>query len=168
MSWQKQLDQRLAGCCKLAVLGAGSELCGDDAAGMLLVQRLQEAGPPPELLPLAGSTAPECFTGQIKAYQPDLVLLVDAAFVGHQVGDISLIEAADVRSISFSTHMLPFNVLIDYLRQEAGIETLILGIQPGETEFATAPCSRIQAAAEEIAAYLLRKFPPQPDKSSNL
>jgi len=161
MSWQEQLDRHLSSCVKVAVLGAGSELCGDDAAGMLLVQRLVEAGAPPALLPLAGSTAPENFTGQIKAFRPDLLLLVDAAFVGGEIGDISLIKADQVKSVSFSTHMLPFTVMIDYLRQETGLETLILGIQPGETEFATAPCGRICSAVEELAAYLLGRFPPQ-------
>jgi len=161
MSWQEQLDRRLAGCAKVAVLGAGSELCGDDAAGMLLIQCLLEAGVPPALLPLAGSTAPENFTGQIKAYGPDLLLLVDAAFVGGEIGDISLIAADQVKSVGFSTHLLPFSVLIDYLRQETGLETLILGIQPGQTEFATEPCGRICAAVEELAAYLLDRFPPQ-------
>ena len=160
--WQTQLDQALAGCAKLAVLGAGSELCGDDAAGMLLAAGLQAAGPNPALLALAGSTAPENFTGLVKSYQPDLLLLVDAAFVGSQVGEIRLIDAAEVKSFSFSTHMLPFTVLIDYLRRETGVETLILGIQPGQTEFATEPSAGIKAAVAEVAGSLLAKFPPKP------
>lgn len=152
------MTDALADCQRLAVLGAGSVLCGDDAAGMLLAERLQEAGPGPRLLPLAGSTAPENFTGLIKEYAPDKLLIVDAAFIGLPVGEMAMIDPAEVKGVSFSTHMLPFTVLIDYLAQETGVATLILGVQPGQTEFATEPGPAIVAAMEELAALLLDRF----------
>lgn len=158
MNWREQLQPRLRSVRRLAVLGAGSVLCGDDAAGMLLAERLQ-AHPRHDLLALAGSTAPENFTGQIKDFAPELLLIVDAAFIGREVGEIALIEADQVKGVSFSTHMLPFTVLIDYLRRETGIETLIVGIQPGPTEFATEPGPLIVAAAEQLADFLLGFYP---------
>lgn len=44
MSWQKELEQHLIAKKKVAVLGAGSELCGDDAAGMLVAAEIKKTG----------------------------------------------------------------------------------------------------------------------------
>ena len=70
MSWQDELAGYMAGASKTVVLGAGSVLCGDDAAGMLVVELIQKAiGENTDcLLPLAGSTAPENFSGVIRDY----------------------------------------------------------------------------------------------------
>lgn len=152
MTWQEQLRQELAGCSRLAVLGAGSILCGDDAAGMLLIERLRELLPPDgSSLLLAGSTAPENFTGPIRDYRPDLLLLADAAHLDLPVGAIGFIPADAVDEAGFSTHMLPLGVTLNYLAAETGCRVLIVGVQPGATEFASDPCPAVLAAVEELA-----------------
>ena len=78
---------------KVAVLGAGSILCGDDAAGMLVAQKLRQvAAGNPRILALEGSTAPENFTGVIRAYHPDLLILVDAAYIEGEQGAVELLS----------------------------------------------------------------------------
>lgn len=151
-SWQDCLCRRLSACGRVAILGAGSELCGDDAAGMLLIEELRTRPLDKErVLLLAGSTAPENFTGPIRDYAPELLLLVDAAHIGGRVGDIALIEDRAIRGLDFSTHMLPFGVMLDYISQETGAEVAVVGIQPGNTEFATAPAPEIIAAVRNLA-----------------
>ena len=40
--WSLDLQKLLKNSHRIAVLGAGSELCGDDAAGMLVAHKLKE------------------------------------------------------------------------------------------------------------------------------
>lgn len=156
MSWQIELKRLAEGQGRIAVLGAGSVLCGDDAAGMLLVELLQERiAEDSALLPLAGSTAPENFTGVLRDYQPGLILLVDAAFMGGTVGEIRFLNADNIKGINFSTHMLPLNVLADYLRQETRAEVAVIGIQPGATDFDTEACPAVKDACLRLAEAIL-------------
>jgi hydrogenase 3 maturation protease len=122
---------------RIAVLGAGSELLADDAAGVMitdeLIRRFGEK--PGRFLFLSGSTAPECFTGEIKKFSPDLLLIIDAADMGLAPGELRSIDPAQVSGVSFSTHMLPLKVMLEYLQKETGCRTAIIGIQPGSLDF---------------------------------
>ena len=159
MSGQTQLQELGSSCRKIAVLGAGSVLCGDDAAGMLVVELLQAgAGENEALLALPGSTAPENFTGVLRDYQPDLLLLVDAAFMEGELGEIRFLDAADIKGINFSTHMLPLSVLVDYLRQETAAQVAVIGIQPGAMDFDSEPSEEIRRSCQELAAAILALF----------
>lgn len=160
MEWRDQLEKRLVAASRLAVLGVGSELCGDDAAGMVLIERLRALLPDDgSVLLIAGSTAPENFTGVIRAYAPDLLLLVDAAQVGGAVGDIRCCAPEEIDGMGCSTHMLPLHVMLDYLAAETGCSVLVLGIQPGKMEFATDPSPQMLAAVERLAAAIAASAP---------
>src|SRR5512136_714557 len=94
-SWQEKLQanlkrqQRPERAVRLAVLGIGHELYGDDAVGVWLAGRLNHIAAGYEnLLVIQGGSAPENFTGVLRKYQPDLVLLVDAALMGIRPGMI--------------------------------------------------------------------------------
>ena len=67
---------------KIAVLGVGSTLRSDDAAGMYFIELLESLVKKENVLLIAGSTAPENFTGVIKNFAPDILFIVDAAHVG--------------------------------------------------------------------------------------
>ena len=153
MSWQDELAGYMAGASKTVVLGAGSVLCGDDAAGMLVVELIQKAiGENTDcLLPLAGSTAPENFSGVIRDYQPDLVFLIDAAYMHGTVGEIRFLDPAQIKGIDFSTHMLPLSILADYLSRETKAQVALIGIQPASTDFDTPPCAAVQTSCQVLA-----------------
>ncbi len=157
--WRSELKSALAAADKVAVLGAGSVLCGDDAAGMIVAARLKEKGSGNDrLLALEGSTAPENFSGVIRDFQPDLMLLVDAAYIEGETGDIGLIDPDDIETaeLGLSTHMLPFKMLFSYLT--LGLENChikIVGIKPENVDFATEASPAVQSAAEELADWIL-------------
>ena len=147
------LREWLCGAKRLAVLGAGSVLKADDGAGVALVEHLQEAfsvAKHPGLLLCPGETAPENFSGKIKAFEPTHLLVVDAADLGKQPGHITEINPQDIGGPTFCSHMLPLRVMIDYLAAETGASILLLGIQPESIVF-DAPMS---VAAEDAVAWL--------------
>ena len=156
IGWQEQLKEMLTAAPRIAILGVGSELCGDDAAGMVLIERLRmQLAEDADCLLLAGSTAPENFTGMIRHFKPDLLLLVDAAHVGGEVGTMRCCDPAEIDGMGCSTHMLPLHVMLDYLSSETGCAVLVVGIQPGEMEFATSPCPEMLAAIDQLATTIV-------------
>lgn len=153
------LKERLKGVHKLAVLGAGSVLRADDAAGVRILENLLATLDPkkyPELLLCAGETAPENFSGKIRIFCPTHLLVIDAADVGQPPGAIVQINPQDVGGPTFCSHMLPLRVMIDYLTEETGAEITLLGIQYKSIKFDGEMTSEIQAAIDEVCCALSR------------
>ena len=134
---QELLEAVIGDATRVAVLGCGSLLRGDDAAGTEVALRLaalDDLGGSRGLA-FAGHVAPENLTGQIKVYAPDLLLVVDAIDSGTTPGSVSCIDKDAITGVSFSTHMLPLKIIVDYLGQETGADIVVLGIQTEGTEF---------------------------------
>ena len=125
---------------RVCILGVGTELCRDDAAGLLLIDRLSAQMNLPvgvaseRLLLISGGPAPENFTGVIRAFQPNLLVVVDAAFLELPAGSIQLLPEERAAGLSFSTHMLPLPMMLSYLKLECGCSVCLVGIQPATTE----------------------------------
>lgn len=145
------LRAQLKGATRIAVLGIGSEIRGDDRAGLLVVRLLQRRyGNTEHLRAYYGSTAPENLVGEIKRFRPSHLLLVDAADTGKPPGTIEIIPAQSVSGISASTHAFPVNVLADYMCQSIGCEVVLVGIQPQSLEFNEALTQDVVRAAREF------------------
>jgi hydrogenase 3 maturation protease len=119
---------------KYAVLGIGSTLRSDDAAGMYFIELLGDLIQKDDVLLIAGSTAPENFTGVIRDFAPDKLFIVDAAHMGLLPGEVKVVPACDIGGVTFSTHMLPLSVMLKYLESEAGCDVVFIGIQPDSTD----------------------------------
>ncbi|MGB8211950.1 MAG: hydrogenase 3 maturation endopeptidase HyCI [Anaerolineales bacterium] len=144
---------------RLAVVGIGHELCGDDAVGMRLAGMLRPyAAGQERLLVVEAGPAPENFTGPLRRFKPDLVLLVDAAQMSAEPGQIGWLDLPGTDGISASSHTLPLHILVSYLEAELGCRVALIGIQPEQT-FADAPLTgRVQAAAQEVVQALLESL----------
>ncbi len=116
--WQENLQADLKRLQKpdrpprLAVLGIGHELYGDDAVGVWLAGRLGRLAHSNEsLLAVQGGPAPENFTGTLRRFGPDLVLMVDAALMDLEPGKTGWLSWQDTTGFSASTHTLPLHLL---------------------------------------------------------
>ena len=147
---------------KLAIVGIGSDLRGDDIAGLLVIRALRSAlvRSKSKIIRLFdGGTAPENLTGEIVRFQPSHILLVDAAELGQKPGTVKLIEPETIGGMTFSTHVLPLSILADYLKRALPCRIIILGIQPGHTGFGTTPSRAISQAARRLARLILNAAP---------
>lgn len=149
------LSEKITPGEKIALLGVGSILRSDDGAGMNFIETLTEKIHVDNVLLIAGSTAPENFTGVIKDFAPKTLFVVDAAHMGLAVGEIGLIDESDVAGLSFSTHMLPLPIMFSYLKQETGCEIVCIGIQPENTEQGLGMCEKVRAASESLAGMFI-------------
>jgi hydrogenase 3 maturation protease len=102
-----------------------------------------------------GATAPENFTGEIKRFKPSHLLILDAADTSAKPGTIDLISPEVVGGVSFSTHMMPLKIMVDYMNQSIKCKTMIIGIQPKVLKFGSTPSKVVITSAKEVAQAIL-------------
>jgi hydrogenase 3 maturation protease len=116
---------------RLAIVGIGHELCGDDALGIVISQELETIFQNLDNVRVfAAGSAPENLCGALRRFAPDLLILIDAAHISEKPGTIRWIELEKIGGISASTHTIPLCILTDYLTAEIGCRVVLLGVQP--------------------------------------
>lgn len=150
-SWKALLQQWVTASKRLAIVGVGHELRGDDAAGLLVVRSVQSTA---GTLVVEAGPAPENVSSQLRSFAPDAILLIDAAQLGLSPGSIRWVEADNVSGLSASSHTLPLNLVMAFWQQTLGCQVALLGIQPTTTEFGAAPTPEVTAACHAMAVML--------------
>ena len=151
---------------RIALVGLGNELNGDDAAGVLVVREIKERlsttgggadSSASACLLIEGGTAPENYTGPLRRFQPDWVIMIDAAHLEEAPGSLAWIAWEEIGGMSASTHTLPPSMLARYLMQELGCRVALIGIQPEHLEFdepVSAPVAEaVKNLAQELAGW---------------
>ncbi len=144
------LKKKLKDAKKIAVLGIGSELRADDVAGLLVAEELKKIKSS-KLKIILGSTAPENFTGEIIKYNPTHIIIIDSMDMDREAGSILLISPEEVGGVSFSSHMLPIKMMVDYLLASLKCEIVIIGIQPKILTFGEAISREVEKSAKQIS-----------------
>jgi hydrogenase 3 maturation protease len=141
---------------RVAVVGVGHELCGDDAAGLVVAHALQTALAGDErLLVIEAGSVPENQTGRLRRFKPGLVLLIDAAQMGETPGVIRWLPWDETDGISASTHTLPFHILARYLISELGCEVALLCIQSARNTVGAPLSAEVAEAVNTIVNVLV-------------
>jgi hydrogenase 3 maturation protease len=165
LSWQSNLHQTILKLKstetnpRIALIGVGNPMRGDDAAGILLARLLRPlANTNDRLFVVCAGTAPENYTGLVRRFKPDCVLFVDAAQLNERPGTIRWIPWRMTTGLSASTHTLPIYLLASYLNIEMGCQVALLGIQPAHLSFG--PLSpvvrkRVWEMAQELRAIFI-------------
>jgi hydrogenase 3 maturation protease len=119
---------------RIAIVGIGHELRGDDAAGIAVARALEPLAASQErLLVIDAGSVPESFVGVLRRFDTDLTLLVDAAQLDAEPGTMRWVAWQKITGISASTHSLPLYIFVHYLVTELNCEVALLGIQPSQT-----------------------------------
>ncbi len=160
IDFETAMKDRLKFANKVAILGIGSIIMSDDAAGIRIAENLQKRFVDKEKIKTyLGNTAPENFTGEIKNFQPDHLIIIDAADLKEKPGSIMIIDPEVIDGISFSTHMLPLRVMVEYLKKEAGCQTTILGVQPENISFGENLSPSVEIAVQEMSDIIGNAIP---------
>jgi hydrogenase maturation protease HycI len=161
LCWQEPLRTALhpktanSARARVAVVGVGNELRGDDGAGPMVARLLAEAvGGQDGLLIVDGGSAPENSSGLLRRFAPDLVLLVDAAEAGDSPGAVRWIDCAAAGGGGPTTHTLPLRLLSAYLHAELGCRVVLLGIQPADLSLDAPLSGPVRAAVDTVAQAL--------------
>jgi len=174
-SWKDQLRQVLAnltnpdrGHPRIAILGIGNPLNGDDAVGGYIAdrinRRLGSLGRKGSFDLYVANTGPvpENFTGAIRKFSPDLIVMVDAASIDPGQEPIQWIPLEAIAGFSASTHGMPLSMLANYLVEELKCQIGLIGIQarstsPGPTGQSTMT-PEVRAMAQKIVRFLAREL----------
>lgn len=153
---KKVLQNRLCDAERFAILGIGSDLRADDAAGMIAAATLKlKFSKLRKRIPVKiffGETAPENLTGDIKRFKPTHIVIIDSLDCKKRPGSIYLFKPEEVaEGVSFSTHKMPAKILVDYLTASCGCQTTIIGIQPKNLDFGKPVTPAVARAASGVA-----------------
>ena len=143
---------------RIVVLGVGSELRGDDAAGIAVARRLGEMKLPEGVEVVEGHTGGINLLFDIE--DADWAIVVDAVDFGGRPGEVTVFEAEDAdlvlaRRVASLHHVSLADVL--EIARETGLaaRVTIVGIQPEETglgrEMSQAVAAGIDLAAQAVA-----------------
>lgn len=157
----KILKINLNDASRIAILAVGSEFRGDDAAGLLVAQKLEKkltGNEIPSVKIFFGNTAPENLTGEIKEFKPSHIIIVDSAESGLEPGTIQFIDHNTVKGISFSTHKLPLKMMIDYFCNFFPCKIFIIGIQPANLDFGSPVSKEVKKTINEISRDLHKEI----------
>ena len=163
-SWKKELSEKLKNPAqrvdqRIAIVGIGAELYGDDAIGILTARKLKPAfAQQEEVLVLEGGPLPESMTGPLRRFSPELVIFIDAADLGEPPGSITMVDPDRIGGTSFSTHSMPLTLLMKFLEDELNCEMLLIGVQPEQIEFGTTPSESGQKAVTRLARGILQQL----------
>lgn len=154
---KKKLKAWLKDSKKVAVLGIGSPILGDDALGIFFIKELKKRFRETlgfssrrfievkKRLPLklfSCETVPENYTGEIKKFNPTHIIIVDAAEMGKGAGEVCILDKKDkFVEASFSTHRPHRKALNEYLRRSLNCRIISICIQVKTVKFG-APLSR--------------------------
>ncbi len=147
---------------RIALVGIGQELRGDDAVGIEVVRQFknlqssQKSHPNIIWFPCEAGSIPENASGLLRRFQPHLVVFVDAAQMNTPGGSLRLLSLDEIDGMSASTHSLPLSVIGKYLARELNCPIALIGIQPLQNEFGSPLSEPVRLAAIELAAALSR------------
>lgn len=143
---------------RVAVLGIGQALRGDDGVGLAVAQALRPFAHD-NLLIVEAAHAPENSTGPVRRFAPDLVLLVDAAQMDEPAGTVRWLDWRACDGLSASTHTLPLSMVGRYLTAVLTCDVALIGIQPAALALTDALSPAVAVAANHVAQTVAATFP---------
>ena len=136
---------------KVVICCVGSPSRGDDIFGPLVAKRISGRL---SAEVIDAENVPENYLGKIAKFEPDVVLLIDAAHFGGQPGDLRLLDPQDLTESSFSTHSASLKLFQEYFQAECGSKVILLAVQPQHLRFAQPPSAEVVAAADQVSSLL--------------
>ena len=107
------------------VMCIGNREGGDDAVGPYIADQLKET----DIDVIDCGTTPENYTSVVKRKNPEKLIIVDAADMGLEPGEIRIVPKEKIGVMTISTHGIPVSVLMNYLEQSVK-KVILIGIQP--------------------------------------
>lgn len=131
------------------IIGVGNELLGDDGAGSALCREGVFG-----FYCIDAGTLPENFTGVIRKNRPDIVVIVDAACMGINPGEVRIIPHERINETGTGTHKISLNHFISFIKPFTG-DVILIGIEPLAMEYGSELSPPVILAVQYIRECLL-------------
>lgn len=134
---------------RVVIACIGNELRGDDGVGPFIAGLLKPSG----FLKIVNcAETPENFLGVIAGYNPEKVVILDAAYFGGDPGEIRVVKKSEISGGGASTHDAILTLFADYIEAQTGAETFFVAIQPENSEVGGGLTTVVEAAARNLAS----------------
>lgn len=129
----------------------GNELREDDGAGPYIAKNIKN----PELKIINAQSVFENHVSSIIDLKPDKLVIIDAAFFDGKDGEAKILDEKNLKSYKmFSTHTLPLNIFLDFIREELkNIDIVIVGIQAKTMDYKEGLSFEVKKTCDEIIKY---------------
>jgi hydrogenase 3 maturation protease len=158
--FETTMRHRLIG--RVAVMGIGNTLRGDDGFGVRLMEGLLPLNLPAGVRLFLCETTPENFVGPVVHFQPDTILMVDAAELGGEPGSARLVDLKDIAGIGMTTHTLSLRLLGNMLESTTDAAVMLLAVQPQSRAFGTGLSDEVQHTLRYLTNVLARVLRDMP------
>jgi hydrogenase 3 maturation protease len=139
---------------KVAILGFGNRLWGDDGAGSVLAEKLKAANPAASIFD--GGMVPENYLEKVAETNPETILLIDAAEFGGKPGEWRVFAGDQLAFTGLTTHAGSPQMLAAYLEARTGADVSMLAIHSGKIEEGDKLSLAVAATVRDLAA-MIRK-----------
>ncbi len=142
---------------KIAILGVGNRMRGDDGVGPAAVELLEkELDGNNDVLLLDCGLAPESFSGKVEKFGPEKIIIIDATDMGMEPGSVEVLDHTKIKGSLISTHKLPLLLMIEYLQKRIGAEITFVGCQPEGHAFGSKMSEAGKKATEKAKDMVLK------------
>lgn len=144
---------------RTVIIGIGSELRGDDYAGLKVIDEMRAVGLDAEnLLLIQAGNMPEKFTSSVKEFNPDNVILIDSVEADMEPGSVSLVDPSDIVTDSVSSHKLPLSKLMNYLEEETEARIDLVGIQVKDLEVGSGLSEQVKDSIKNLVEFFVKEL----------
>ena len=156
---QRKLKKWFTGSDKVVIAGIGNPIRRDDFIGVRIVQDLQGTVSDKVIL-LQCETVPESYMQEIVDINPTHVLLIDAAILRLDPGEMKLVFPEQLDDFPpITTHVLPMRIFCEYVTKTTKAKITLLLIEPENTEFGEGLTPTAKAVAEKVVVLLRQLLP---------
>lgn len=129
---------------KIVFVGLGSEICGDDSAGLVLLDMLKKRDEFKNSHFVIGGITPENHLAEMTKISATVCVFIDTVRHGNTPGDIALVDPSQVSRKGFSTHTFSIKMIEDFLKAHGYMQFLYIGIEPKSTAVGTLLSPEVQ------------------------
>jgi len=137
---------------KIAILAIGNILRGDDAAGVVVGERIKGLV---DADVYVCETAPESYVVRILDRGYTHVIIVDSALADLPPGTIFIVDKNSMIEGLLTTHSIPLGIIIG-LMEQCGARTLIIGIRPKMIGLLEGLSEEVRRAVDMLSETLIR------------
>ncbi|MBN2048596.1 MAG: hydrogenase maturation protease [Anaerolineaceae bacterium] len=137
---------------RVALVGVGHPLLGDDSAGLLTLRKVirNHPKPPDNILLIEAGVAPENFTGPIRRFNPDVVMIIDAMDAQESPGELLFTRWSPGMALDPQSYTIPLSTFAAYLHQALGCKIYLIGIQINRVHYGTAISPEVSNAIDTL------------------
>jgi len=159
--WKRRLRREILRARKTLILGVGNRWRGDDAAGVLCAEEIKKnfgRGGAASPRVVIGGEAPENWTGPVRRFGPDLVIILDAVLGPFEPGTIFIVDQRDIPDETATTHRVSLRLLLSYIETDIKSRPVLVGIQPETIALGDLVTESVRDACSRLSKYLVSLF----------